>query len=204
MAAVKDPLRLLVELLQKVPGMGEKSATRMAYHFMKAPAQEVLGLAEALRRLKAEMRECEECCDVSFRSPCETCANPKRDPAVICVVADSSHIKPLERSGAYAGVYHVLHGTLSPMENVGPEQLRIAPLLRRIEGRPVCEVILAINPTMEGETTMLYLMDLLKDRGLRVTKLPVGLALGSDIEYTDHETLGKALRDRVQVSSRAT
>ncbi len=195
----EDPLKDLISRLRRIPGFGEKSATRMAYYFLKAPQEDVFGLSESLRNLKQQMKECEMCCDVTFRSPCEICANPRRDHGVVCVVSDSSHIRPLERSAVFQGVFHVLHGTLSPMEDIGPERLRVAQLIRRVESGGVREIVLAINPTLEGDATMLYLADVLKKKGVKISKLPVGLSIGADIEYTDHETLGKALRDRVHL-----
>lgn len=194
-----DPLKTLIQDLRKIPGLGEKSATRMAYHLLKAPREDVLSLSEALRRMKDEMRECQLCCDVSFTTLCEICGNSRRDRSFVCVVADSSHIRPLERSAVFSGVYHVLQGTLSPMDDIGPEKLRVEQLLRRLEGGEVKEIVLAINPTLEGEATMLYVADRLKGKRVKVSKLPVGLSIGADIEFTDHETLGKALRDRVHL-----
>jgi recombination protein RecR len=192
-----DPLARLVGELARLPGIGAKTATRLAHHLLRTPDAEARALAEAIVEVKQRLFHCRTCGAITDRDPCATCADPARDRTHICVVEEPFNIRPLEATGEYRGLYHVLHGTLSPQRGVGPEKLRVAALLARLEG--VEEVILATNPNVEGEATALYLARVLKDRGVRVTRLGFGLPVGGDIEYTDEVTLARSLAGRREI-----
>lgn len=188
------PLAELIGELERLPGVGPKSAQRLAYHLLRAPREEVLRLASAMQRAKDELRLCEQCQNISETTRCEICADAKRDRSLICVVAEPRDIVALERLNEFHGLYHVLHGLLSPMDGLGPEQLRIRELLDRLEG--VEEVILATNPTIEGDATSLYLTKLIKPLGPKVTRLAHGMPVGGELDYADSATLLSALEFR--------
>jgi recombination protein RecR len=189
------PLARLIEQLQKLPGVGPKTAQRLALHILNRPEDEVQGLAQALIEAKKQVGFCQVCFHLSAESTCEICRNRNRDNSTICVVADSRDVIALEKTREYRGKYHVLGGTISPMDGIGPEQLHIQPLVRRSSNPEVREVILAIGPSVEGETTTLYLGQLLKPFA-KVTRIAFGLPMGGDLEYADEVTLARALEGR--------
>jgi recombination protein RecR len=190
------PLKRLVEQLSRLPGIGEKSATRLAFFVLRAEPEYASALAEALVGLKREIRLCSTCLGFTEREPCALCSDPRRSAEVVCVVEDPADVLAIERAGDFRGRYHVLHGTLAPLEGIGPEQLKIAELLQRLRDGSVQEVILATNPTVEGEATALYLAKLIKPSGVKVTRIAHGLPMGADVEYADSVTLSRALEGR--------
>ncbi len=187
--------RLAAEL-SKLPGIGSKTAARLAFHLLRASRQDVEALASALIEMKNNVRYCQRCYHVSEAELCTICSNPARDSQVLCIVEEPQDLLAIERSRSYLGLYHVLHGALSPLDGVGPEDLKIPQLLQRLEAEPVREVILATNFTVEGEATALYLAKLFKERGLRVTRLAHGIPTGSDLEYIDSGTVQQAVDGR--------
>jgi recombination protein RecR len=196
MSALPAPLSRLIQELVKLPGIGEKTATRLAFHFLRTERRDVDALAEALVKMREGTRLCSICLALTADDPCALCQDPQRDAAAICVVERPADLIALERSNQFKGRYHVLHGCLAPLDGVGPEELRIAELLRRLQDGSVHEVVIATNPTVEGEATALYLSRLIKPLGLRVTRIAHGLPMGADVEYADSMTLGKALEGR--------
>ncbi|NDG84873.1 MAG: recombination protein RecR [Proteobacteria bacterium] len=194
-----NPLSKLVFELSKLPGIGEKSATRLAYHILNQDAEYAESLAQALRDAKTKIRLCGECFNFSEMERCETCTDSKRDQALICIVERPGDVTPIERTSAYRGVYHVLHGLLSPLDGVGPENLRMKELFIRLKDKEVREVIFALNPSVEGEATTLYLSRLLKPIGVKVSQVAYGIPFGGTIEFTDRQTLGKALENRTEM-----
>lgn len=195
-AAVPAPLARLVRELVKLPGIGEKTALRLAFHLLRTERSDVEALAAALYALRDEIRTCSVCCALSASDPCEICSDPRRSPDVVCVVEDTADQIAVERTGTFSGRYHVLQGALAPLDGVGPDDLRIAELLRRLADGTVREVIIATNPTTEGEATALYIAKLVKPLGVTVTRIAHGLPMGADVEYADPVTLGKALEGR--------
>ena len=193
------PMARLVEELRRLPGIGPKSAQRIAFHLLKAEAAEAEHLAAAIRDLQQSLRLCELCNSVTESNPCAYCVDPSRNARQICVVEEPAGIVPIEQTGHYRGRYHVLHGALSPLQGIGPEQLRVANLLERVQTEAVEEVILATNPTVEGETTAVYLSNLLRPLGVRVTRIATGIPVGGDLEYTDSVTVAKALDGRKEM-----
>jgi recombination protein RecR len=195
-SALPPPLARVIQELTKLPGIGEKTAARLAFHLLRTTPHEVASLADALLRLREETKLCSVCLALTADDPCRLCEDPQRDSASLCVVERPADLIALERCGQFHGRYHVLHGCLSPLDGIGPEQLRIAELLRRLQDGSVHEVVLATNPTVEGEATALYLSRLIKPLGVRVTRIAHGLPVGADVEYADSLTLGKALEGR--------
>jgi len=195
-AALPVPLKRLVDRLSRLPGIGEKSATRLAFFLLRADDEYARELAAAIADLKAEIRLCSRCLAFTEQDPCALCDDPRRGAEVICVVEDPADVMAIERAGDFRGRYHVLHGTLAPLEGVGPEQLKISELLARLRDGTVREVILATNPTVEGEATALYLAKLIKPSGVKVTRIAHGLPMGADVEYADGVTLSRALEGR--------
>ncbi len=193
-----EPLQSLIDAFERLPGIGPKSASRLAFFLLRAPQEVSQSLADALDGLKDKIAFCEECFNITAagRQRCEICEDPRRDAAVICVVEEALDVLALERTGAYQGRYHVLHGVLSPIEGIGPDEIKIKPLLGRLVRGGVREVILATNPSMEGDATALYLQGQLKPFGVQVTRLARGLPVGGDLEYADQNTLVKALSGR--------
>jgi recombination protein RecR len=196
MAVVLTPAvdRLVAELA-RLPGIGPRSAQRLAFHLMKAPPERGLALAEAIAEVKERLRPCARCFSFAEEELCPICADPRRDPALICVVEEPSAILPIERTQEFRGRYHVLGGALSPIDGVDPEDLRIGELEARVEADDVRELVIATNPTMAGEATALYLADLMRGR-TRVTRLASGIPMGSDIEHSDELTLSRSLLNR--------
>lgn len=190
------PVSRLIEELGKLPGIGPKSAARLAYYLLRTPEAEAKALAEAIIAVKDKTVLCSSCQNVTDSDPCAICSSEERYHGIICVVKEPLDILALERTGRYTGVYHVLHGVLSPMDGIGPEDLKIKELLARIETGSVEEVILATNPNLEGEATAMYIQKLLSPLGLRITRLARGLPVGSDLEYADEVTLTHALEGR--------
>jgi len=189
-----DALRRAVQQLARFPGVGEKTAQRYAYWLLRQPPEVADALADAIRELREGIRECERCCDLTDHSPCRRCADPRRDPHVICVVERPQDVVAIDAAGEFRGVFHVLHGALSPLDAVGPAQLRMRELVARVPG--VTEVILATDPDVEGDTTALYVANLLKPLGVRVTRLAHGVSVGTAIEYADRVSLARALEGR--------
>jgi len=196
MSALPPTLERAIQELVKLPGIGEKTATRLAFHLLRADRRDVEQLADALVKMRDGTKLCSVCLGLTADDPCSLCQDPQRDAGVICVVERPADLIALERSGQFKGRYHVLHGCLAPLDGVGPEELRIAELLRRLQDGNVREVVIATNPTVEGEATALYLSRLMKPLGLRVTRIAHGLPMGADVEYADSMTLGKALEGR--------
>lgn len=191
---MSDPLARLVGELSRLPGVGPKTATRLAHYILRSPEAEARQLAAALIEVKEELFHCSVCNSITAIEPCAFCTDDSRDQTRLCVVEEPFNVQPVERTGEFRGLYHVLMGTLSPQRGVGPDELRIAGLMRRLDG--VKEVILATNPNVEGEATALYLARLLKQKEVTVTRLAFGMPVGGDIEYTDEVTLGRALSGR--------
>ena len=186
----------LIEELKKLPSVGSKTAQRYAFHILRSSDEDAAQLADAIRELKANLHLCSVCNNITDVDPCTYCANPTRNQRMICVVEEATNIAAIEKTRNYNGVYHVLHGALSPLHGVGPDQLRIANLVRRVESGGADELILATNPTVEGEATATYISRLFKDSGIRVTRIATGVPAGSDIEYADEVTMQKALEGR--------
>jgi recombination protein RecR len=196
LAKFAEPMARLIEELKKLPGVGNKSAQRLAFHILRSSEDDATLLADAVRDVKAKLRLCSVCNNITDVDPCVYCANPTRNQQLICVVEEPTNISSIEKTRNFNGVYHVLHGTLSPLHGVGPEHLRINNLIKRVENGAVEEVILATNPTVEGEATATYLSKLLKGEGVKVTRIATGVPVGSDIEYADEVTMQKAMEGR--------
>jgi recombination protein RecR len=196
MRFVAEPVARLIEELNKLPGIGPKSAQRLAYHLLRSPDEEAKALAEAILKLKEKIKLCSVCFNITDCDPCLICQAQERDHSKICVVEKPSDILPLERTGKYNGVYHVLHGTISPTQGIGPEELKIKELLARLKDGAVTEVIVATNPNVESETMAMYLQQLISPLGIHVTRLARGLPFGAELEYADDLTLGQALENR--------
>jgi len=191
-----DPLQRCVAQLARFPGVGERTATRLAYWLLRAPPAVAEEIAASMVELRRDIAECESCCDLVTSSPCSRCLDDSREAGMICVVEQPQDILAIERGGVFRGHYHVLHGSISPLDGVGPEQLRIGPLLTRVEKNEVLEVILATDPDVEGDTTALYVARLLQPLGVRVTRLAHGIPVGTEIEYADKLSLARALQNR--------
>ncbi|MFQ5859095.1 MAG: recombination mediator RecR [Anaerolineae bacterium] len=196
MSTVAKPISRLIDELSRLPGIGPKTASRLTFYLLRAPDEQALALAEALQNLKEQVVYCERCCNIADRSPCDICSSLERDHSTICVVEEPLDMMALERTHEYKGVYHVLHGAISPVEGVGPADLRIDELMDRLRGDAVREVILATNPNLEGEATAMYLERLIKPLSVRVTRTAYGLPVGGDLEYADEVTLARALEGR--------
>jgi len=214
MQPLAEPVSNLIDALCKLPGIGPKTATRLTYFLLRSDEAIALDLARALENLKALTLFCHECHNIADSDPCAICASIQRDHSLICVVEEPLDVQAVERTREYNGVYHVLHGAISPVEGVGPEDLKIGELLRRIQGSesadgtgehdgvpraPVKELLLATNPNLEGEATAMYIARLIKPLGIRVTRLARGLPMGGDLEYADEVTLGRALTGRSEM-----
>lgn len=199
---IPEPLQNLIESFSRLPGIGPKTASRLAFYLLRAPEDLSLDLAEALQAIKTDTTNCQTCFNITMagRIECEVCASPDRDQRLICVVEEPLDVMALERTEGFLGRYHVLHGVLSPIEGIGPEDLKIRPLLDRVRDGGIQEIILATNPSMEGDATAMYLQQKLLPLGVRVTRLARGLPVGGDLEYADQGTLLRALAGRQEMS----
>jgi recombination protein RecR len=186
----------LIDELKRLPGIGQKTAQRLAFHLLRADREEALALSEAIREAKEKIRECSICNNITDADPCLFCANPSRDKRLICVVEDATNIQPIEKTRQFNGLYHVLGGALSPLQGIGPDQLKIKSLIERLKAGGVEEIIVATNPTAEGEATAVYLSKLIKPLGVRTTRIAMGIPVGSDLEYADEVTVLKAMEGR--------
>ncbi|NPB09741.1 MAG: recombination protein RecR [Thermodesulfobacteria bacterium] len=193
------PLKRVIENLSRLPGLGEKSATRLALYLLGRPEEEIRELAQSLLELKEKIRLCRHCFNFAEDDLCSICSDPDRDPGLICVVEDPADLAAIEAAGIFRGHYHVLHGLLSPREGLGPREIRLEALLERLKKEPVREVLIALSPTVAGEATASYLVELLKDLPVQVTRLACGLALGMEVRYADRLTLKRALLAREKV-----
>jgi len=193
------PIAKLIEEFEKLPGIGHKTAQRLAFHVLNLPAERANRLANAITEAKLKTRYCSVCGNLTDEDPCSICSGPLRDQSVICVVEDAKDVVAMERTKEFKGLYHVLHGAISPMEGIGPEDIRIKELLSRIRGGTVKEVILATNPNIEGEATAMYISKLLKPLGIKTTRIAHGIPVGGDLEYADEVTLAKALEGRREI-----
>jgi len=194
-----EPMARLIEELKKLPGVGGKTAQRYAFHILRSTDEDAEQLADSIRQLKASLHLCSVCNNITDVDPCVYCSNPTRNQRLICVVEEPTNIAAIEKTGHYSGAYHVLHGALSPLHGVGPDQLRIASLERRVVSGSIDELILATNPTVEGEATATYISRLLKPSGIRITRIATGVPAGSDIEYADEVTMQKAIEGRREI-----
>jgi len=191
-----EPIERLIDELKHLPGVGQKTAQRLAFHLLRAAPEEALALAEAIRDAKQKIRECSVCHSITDVDPCLYCAGANRNRRMICVVEEPHNILAIEKTRQYNGLYHVLGGSLSPLQGRGPEQLHIKSLIERLKGQAVEEIIVATNPTAEGEATAVYLSKLLKPLGVRVTRIGMGIPVGADLEYADEVTMLKAMEGR--------
>ncbi len=196
MTAVPEAVTRLIDEFSRLPGIGPKTASRLAYYLLRASNEQVLSLGEAITQLKARIRFCSRCFNITEVDPCPICSNAQRDSRIICVVEEPLDLLAIERAGGYNGLYHVLHGAISPVDGIGPENLRIRELVERLHHETVDEVILATNPSLEGEATAMYIQRQLLPFKVRVTRLARGLPVGGDLEYADAITLARALEGR--------
>jgi len=198
MTSITDSLDRLIEEFSKLPGIGKKTAQRLAFHVLRIKKEEAENLAQAIMDVKEKIRYCSLCFNITEKDPCKICADKKRDRSLICVVEESKDVLAVEKTGQYNGAYHVLGGVLSPLDNIGPEDLKIKELLNRLKQKGVKEVILATNPSTEGEATAIYLAKLIKPLGIKVTRIARGLPSGGALEYADVNTLANAIEGRVE------
>ena len=191
-----EPITRLIDQFKRLPGIGQKTAQRLAFHVLRSSTEDALALAEAIRDAKVKIRECSLCNNITDADPCFYCTSPNRNHSVICVVEEPHNIIAVERTRQYNGLYHVLGGALAPLEGVGPDQLKLKSLIERLKAGTVSEIIIATNPTAEGEATAVYISKLIKPLGIRVTRIGVGIPVGSDLEYADEITMLKAMERR--------
>jgi recombination protein RecR len=193
--AYAGPIARLVQQLAKLPGIGEKTAARLAFHILRGSTEDAAALSAAIVEVKQKIRFCSVCCDLTDRDPCALCSDARRDGALVCVVAQPQDVVAIERAGGFRGRYHVLHGTLSPLDGIGPEDLRVAELVRRCADG-ITEVILATSPSVEGEATAVYIAKLVRPLGVRTTRIATGVPIGGELEYADQVTLARAIDGR--------
>ena len=191
-----EPIARLIDQFKRLPGIGQKTAQRLAFHVLRTDPEEAVALADAIRDAKMNMRLCSVCNNITDTDPCLYCTGPTRNRSVICLVEEPHNILAVERTRQYSGLYHVLGGALSPLEGIGPDQLKLKGLIERLKGGTVSEIIIATNPTAEGEATAVYVSKLIKPLGVRVTRIGVGIPVGSDLEYADEITMLKAMEGR--------
>jgi recombination protein RecR len=189
------PIARLVQQLAKLPGIGEKTAARLAFHILRGSSEDAAALSAAIVEVKQKIRFCSVCCDLTERDPCALCSDARRDGSLVCVVAQPQDVAAIERAGGFRGRYHVLHGTLSPLDGIGPEDLRVAELVRRCADG-IGEVILATSPSVEGEATAVYIAKLVRPLGVRTTRIATGVPIGGELEYADQVTLARAIDGR--------
>jgi len=194
-----EPIKKLIDELVKLPGIGKKTATRLAYHLLKMPEEQAKALSRSIAELKEKIRFCSVCFNITDSEVCQVCSDAGRDRKTVCVVEEPSNIIPIEQSGNYRGLYHILLGSISPIQGVGPEDLKVKELLNRLREAEIAEVIIATNPNVEGEATAVYLSKLIKPLGIKVSRIAIGLPVGSDLEYTDEVTMSKALDGRHEI-----
>ena len=194
-----DPIRRAVSQLSRFPGIGERTATRLSYWLLRQPPAVAAEIAEALTGLSRDMQRCGVCCDLAASDPCARCADPRRDSGLICVVEQPQDVPAIDNTGEFRGRYHVLHGAISPLDGVGPDDLRIRELLARVGAGGVREIVLATDPDVEGDATALYLAAILRPLGVKVTRLAHGIAVGTELEYADRSSLARALENRREV-----
>ena len=193
--AFAGPISRLVRELAKLPGIGEKTAARLSFHLLRAPAEDAAALASAIVDVKEKIRFCSVCCDLTDRDPCAICSDARRDPSIVCVVAQPQDVVAIERAGGYRGRYHVLHGILSPLDGIGPDDIRVAELIKRTASG-ISEIILATSPSVEGEATAVYISKLVRPLGIRATRIATGVPIGGELEYADQVTLARAIDGR--------
>ncbi|HVT09240.1 MAG TPA: recombination mediator RecR [Polyangia bacterium] len=193
---VASPIARLIQQLAKLPGVGEKTAARLAFHILRAAPDDAAALAAAIAEVRQKIRFCSVCCDLTEADPCGICRDARRDAGIVCVVAQPQDVIAIERAGGYRGRYHVLHGLLSPLDGVGPDDLRVAELVRRCGDGTIREAILATSPSVEGEATAVYLSKLLRPLGVRATRIATGVPIGGELEYADQATLARAIDGR--------
>ncbi len=199
MSVFAGPLARLVDELKRLPGIGQKSAQRVAFHIERSSREDAERLARAILEVKDKIRLCSVCNNLTEADPCSTCSDPSRDRTVICVVETPYNVAAIERTRDFHGLYHILHGTLSPIQGVGPDQLRLKGLIERLKGGSVKEIIVATNPNVEGEATAVYLSRLIKPLGVRVTRIAMGIPVGSELEFADEVTMLKAMEGRREI-----
>jgi recombination protein RecR len=199
MALYAKPIDHLIEALTRLPGIGKKTASRLAFHILRSSLSEAHGLARAILDVKEKIHLCSTCFNLTDEDPCQICRDERRSGEILCVVEGPNDLIAIENTGAFNGRYHVLHGTISPLEGIGPDDIRIKELMERLQREKISEVVLATNPTVEGGTTALYLTDLIKPLGVKVTRIAYGIPMGSEIEYSDRMTLSKALEGRREI-----
>jgi len=199
MSFYASPVAKLIEEFEKLPGIGHKTAQRLAFHVLNLPVEKAESLANAIIEAKMKIRYCSVCNNLTDVDPCSICSNHAREPSVICVVEDPRDVIAMEKTREFKGLYHVLHGAISPMEGIGPEDIKIKELLERIKENDIKEVILATNPNIEGEATAMYISKLLKPLGIKTTRIAHGIPVGGDLEYADEVTLAKALEGRREI-----
>ncbi|MCJ7553773.1 MAG: recombination mediator RecR [Ignavibacteriaceae bacterium] len=196
---IAEPLHIAIEELSKLPGIGKKTAQRLALHILKSSPENVENLINAVQDLKTKIHFCKRCFNISVEDLCRICQSSKRDSSIICVVEEASDVIAVEKSHEYTGLYHVLGGVLSPLSGISPDELKIKELMKRFENEEIKEIILALNPDTEGETTSLYLAKLLKPLGIKVTRIARGLPVGGDLEFADEATVGRAMLNRIDL-----
>jgi recombination protein RecR len=190
------PVTRLIDELKRLPGIGQKTAQRLAFFLLRSDRDQALALSDAIREAKERIRQCSVCNNITDTDPCFFCSSPGRNKALICVVEEATNIQAIERTRQFSGMYHVLGGALSPLQGIGPDQLHIKSLIERLKGGTVEEIVIATNPTAEGEATAVYLSKLIKPLGVRVTRIAMGIPVGSDLEYADEVTMLKAMEGR--------
>jgi len=198
-SGLPKPVSRLIDELSKLPGIGEKNATRLAFHILRSKDEYTLRLAQAIVDTKKEVRACGTCFNISSEDPCDICTDPSRERDIICVIEEPMDLIAVEKSKEFTGLYHVLNGVIAPLEGIGPEDLTIGPLLNKLKENPIKEIIVATNPSVEGEATSLYIARLVKPLGIKVSRIAHGIPMGGDLEYTDEITISKALRDRKEI-----